>query len=173
MNKNLRNISFILLFLNLIIGGTFTGFLFYKNLNKIKSIAVKPLLKSTIVASPEVLGNSIETLVELREKERVEKIQKETEDKIKDLQAKLSAQEALQAIERKKSSIESIYYSGYPLEMYIFDPPSNFRETPDGKIICEVAQPQYFYSYGEIDNNWHVGFLCNSMGVMHSSQLTY
>jgi hypothetical protein len=54
----------------------------------------------------------------------------------------------------------------------VFDPPSNVRKTPNGEIICSVREKRAVDIYGLVDS-WYKTDVCGSMGVIHSSQISF
>ncbi|MDR9899771.1 hypothetical protein G7B40_035220 [Aetokthonos hydrillicola Thurmond2011] len=54
----------------------------------------------------------------------------------------------------------------------VFDPPSNIRESPNGRILCSVRRPTTINIYGST-GSWYYTDVCGTMGVIHSSQITF
>ncbi|WP_107667788.1 SH3 domain-containing protein [Cyanothece sp. BG0011] len=52
----------------------------------------------------------------------------------------------------------------------VFEPPSNVRMTPNGRIICSVNQVKPINIYGS-ENGWYVTDACGQMGYIHQSQI--
>jgi serine/threonine protein kinase, bacterial len=55
---------------------------------------------------------------------------------------------------------------------FVFAPPSNVRESPDGNILCSIKQQQYINTYG-VANSWYKTDFCGSMGVISADQLRF
>ncbi|WP_246140398.1 hypothetical protein [Euhalothece natronophila] len=55
----------------------------------------------------------------------------------------------------------------------VFDPPSNVRETPNGRIICSVRQVTMIDLYGSPSNGWYQTDVCGPMGYIHHSQIEF
>lgn len=54
----------------------------------------------------------------------------------------------------------------------VFDPPSNIRATPNGRILCAVRQPTTITVLGQ-QGNWYYTDYCGQRGMIHSSQLRF
>lgn len=54
----------------------------------------------------------------------------------------------------------------------VFNPPSNIRESPNGEILCSVQKQTTINIYGST-GPWYYTDICGSMGVIHSSQVTF
>lgn len=56
----------------------------------------------------------------------------------------------------------------------VFDPPSNVRETPNGKILCSVREPATINIYGQ-QGQWYDTDVCGrgKRGLIHSSQIKF
>jgi serine/threonine-protein kinase len=55
-------------------------------------------------------------------------------------------------------------------EVFVYDPPSNVRKTPNGQIICSVKTPTTIKTYG-YTNGWYQTNFCGSDGYIHESQV--
>lgn len=55
----------------------------------------------------------------------------------------------------------------------VFDPPSNVRATPNGRIICSVRQVMNIDLYGATSNGWYRTDVCGAMGYIHNSQIRF
>ena len=56
--------------------------------------------------------------------------------------------------------------------VFVFDPPSNVRATPDGKILCAISQRKQINVYGST-GSWYYTDACGQMGMIHSSQIRF
>jgi serine/threonine protein kinase, bacterial len=54
----------------------------------------------------------------------------------------------------------------------VFAPPTNVRESPDGKILCTINKRVSINTYGFSDS-WYETDACGSMGVIHANQLKF
>jgi hypothetical protein len=54
----------------------------------------------------------------------------------------------------------------------VFDPPSNVRESPNGRILCSVREKTTINIYGST-SSWYYTDVCDNMGVIDSSQITF
>ena len=54
----------------------------------------------------------------------------------------------------------------------VFDPPSNVRDSPNGKILCSVRVRTTINIYDSTDS-WYRTDICGEMGVIHDSQITF
>lgn len=54
----------------------------------------------------------------------------------------------------------------------VFDPPSNVRDSPNGKILCSVRARTTINIY-DSTNSWYRTDVCGEMGVIHDSQITF
>ncbi len=54
----------------------------------------------------------------------------------------------------------------------VFDPPSNVRESPNGRILCSVKN-QATISIYESNGDWHQTDVCGATGVIHISQIRW
>jgi len=54
----------------------------------------------------------------------------------------------------------------------VFDPPSNIRATPNGRILCSVTSKGSIRIYDET-NGWYRTDACGTMGVIHKSQISF
>lgn len=52
----------------------------------------------------------------------------------------------------------------------IYDPPSNIRQTPNGKVICSISQMLVTSVYVEDQNGWYQTDSCGG-GWIHQSQI--
>jgi hypothetical protein len=52
----------------------------------------------------------------------------------------------------------------------VFDPPSNVRSSPNGKVICSVGAVTNINIYGSTQG-WYVTDVCGSRGYIHNSQI--
>lgn len=55
-------------------------------------------------------------------------------------------------------------------KVFVYDPPSNIREYPNGPILCKVEKRVLIPSTG-IDNGWHRTSFCGEEGYIHNSQV--
>ncbi len=58
----------------------------------------------------------------------------------------------------------------------VTDPPTNIRDSPNGKVLCVAKKQELIKSFGSTgisDNNgeWFYTNYCGKMGVIHSSQV--
>lgn len=77
-----------------------------------------------------------------------------------------------------KPFITSTFISGYlalpalaQSTAYIFAPPSNIRNAPNGAIICTITQKSSFNVYQK-EGQWYYTDLCGG-GYIHQSQLRF
>jgi serine/threonine protein kinase, bacterial len=54
----------------------------------------------------------------------------------------------------------------------IFTPPTNIRESPDGKILCVINKKLTINTYG-VNNLWYKTDVCGAMGVVQAEQLKF
>jgi serine/threonine protein kinase, bacterial len=54
----------------------------------------------------------------------------------------------------------------------IFIPPTNVRESPDGKILCVINKKLTINTYG-VNNSWYKTDVCGAMGVVQAEQLKF
>jgi hypothetical protein len=56
----------------------------------------------------------------------------------------------------------------------VFDPPSNVRTSPNGKILCSVRENVTVNIYGSVDD-WYYTDVCGNgtKGVIHSTQVRF
>lgn len=54
----------------------------------------------------------------------------------------------------------------------VFDPPSNVRQSPNGKILCSIQKSTTINIYNSVDD-WYETDICGTKGVIHSSQITF
>jgi serine/threonine protein kinase, bacterial len=54
----------------------------------------------------------------------------------------------------------------------IFTPPTNVRESPDGKILCVINEKLTINTYG-VNNSWYKTDICGAMGVVQAEQLKF
>lgn len=52
----------------------------------------------------------------------------------------------------------------------VFDPPSNVRLSPNGKVICSVGAVSNINIYGSTQG-WYITDVCGSRGYIHNSQI--
>jgi hypothetical protein len=52
----------------------------------------------------------------------------------------------------------------------VFDPPSNVRSSPNGKVICSVGAVSNINVYGSTQG-WYVTDVCGPRGYIHKSQI--
>lgn len=71
----------------------------------------------------------------------------------------------------KDTSDESIETSEVGAAI-VFDPPSNIRAIPNGKILCSVTSKGSIRIYDEA-NGWYQTDACGKMGVIHESQISF
>ena len=57
-------------------------------------------------------------------------------------------------------------------EAVIYDPPSNVRKTPNGKILCSIKAVTTIDTFG-YTNGWYRTYVCGSDGYIHESQLRF
>lgn len=55
---------------------------------------------------------------------------------------------------------------------YVFDPPSNVRETPNGKILCSINRPTNINVYGH-SGDWYYTDACGRSGVIFKDQIQF
>ena len=55
---------------------------------------------------------------------------------------------------------------------YVFDPPSNVRETPNGKILCSINKPTDINIYGH-SGDWYYTDACGGSGVIFKDQIQF
>ena len=58
----------------------------------------------------------------------------------------------------------------YARDAWVFKPPSNVRDSPYGRIICQIDTPQYINVFGR-NGDWYVTDACGVTGVIHKSQV--
>lgn len=69
------------------------------------------------------------------------------------------------------SVLESQKVTAQPInQAVVFDPPSNVRMSPNGRIICSVNRVIPINIYGS-ENGWYVTDACGQMGYIHRSQI--
>jgi serine/threonine protein kinase, bacterial len=54
----------------------------------------------------------------------------------------------------------------------IFVPPTNVRESPDGKILCVINKKSTINTYG-VSNSWYKTDICGAIGFIHAEQLKF
>ncbi|PSB27073.1 hypothetical protein C7B82_17540 [Stenomitos frigidus ULC18] len=54
----------------------------------------------------------------------------------------------------------------------VFDPPSNVRTAPNGKVLCAIRERRTIHTYGTV-GAWYYTDACGEMGVIHSGQLKF
>jgi serine/threonine protein kinase, bacterial len=54
----------------------------------------------------------------------------------------------------------------------IFAPPTNVRESPDGKILCVINRKVTINTYG-VNDSWYRTNICGVMGVVQAEQLRF
>jgi serine/threonine-protein kinase len=70
-----------------------------------------------------------------------------------------------------KSSSSNSVISGAGAAI-VFDPPSNIRDVPNGKILCSVNEKTTIKIYS-INGDWYNTDVCGTMGVIHKDQLRF
>ncbi|MBF2098825.1 MAG: serine/threonine protein kinase [Gloeomargaritaceae cyanobacterium C42_A2020_066] len=55
---------------------------------------------------------------------------------------------------------------------YVFDPPSNVRDKPEGAVLCTVAEMRPIDLYGQV-GEWYRTDVCGPAGFIHTSQLSF
>ncbi|OLP19966.1 hypothetical protein BST81_02505 [Leptolyngbya sp. 'hensonii'] len=63
-------------------------------------------------------------------------------------------------------------YNGGNNAAFVFDPPSNVRNSPNGTVLCTINSPTTINIYGSA-GPWYYTDVCGSIGVIHSSQLKF
>ena len=58
----------------------------------------------------------------------------------------------------------------YARDAWVFKPPSNVRDSPYGRVICQVRTPQYINVFGR-NGDWYVTDFCGVTGMIHQSQV--
>lgn len=137
-------------------------------------------------------SSSSETAV--REKDlqhREQEIANAEKEKLQNEQDSLAREKQL--LEEEKKNLESTkrQQSQNPIVMpqtvsptssagaaIVFAPPSNIRESPNGRILCSVTRKATIKIYGSTSVNdkngvWIYTDVCGSMGVIHSTQIKY
>ncbi len=56
-------------------------------------------------------------------------------------------------------------------DAYVFDPPSNVRQSPNGKILCTIRQKKTIQVYGEKNNAWYPTDVCGDWGYINETQV--
>lgn len=54
----------------------------------------------------------------------------------------------------------------------VFDPPSNVRQSPNGNFLCSIRERTTINIYSST-GDWYYTDICGTMGVIHSSQITF
>lgn len=54
----------------------------------------------------------------------------------------------------------------------VFDPPSNVRKSPSGKILCSVQKKTTINIYG-VEGSWYRTDACGSIGFIHADQVRF
>lgn len=57
-------------------------------------------------------------------------------------------------------------------QAFIVDPPSNVRDSPNGRILCSLNSRTAINTYGA-KGNWYYTDACGQMGMIHSSQIRF
>ncbi len=57
-------------------------------------------------------------------------------------------------------------------QAFIYDPPSNVKFTPNGRIQCTIKFTTYITTYG-YNNGWYITDVCGETGYIHQSQITF
>ncbi|MDJ0582315.1 SH3 domain-containing protein [Crocosphaera sp.] len=69
------------------------------------------------------------------------------------------------------SVLESQKLTAQPInQAVVFDPPSNVRMSPNGRIICSVNRVIPINIYGS-ENGWYLTDACGQLGYIHRSQI--
>ena len=55
----------------------------------------------------------------------------------------------------------------------VFDPPSNVRSTPNGKIICSIRERTKINIDSSLEDDWYYTDVCGVKGFIHNSQITF
>jgi hypothetical protein len=56
--------------------------------------------------------------------------------------------------------------------VFVFDPPSNVRVSPNGRVLCSINQAREINVYGAT-GSWYYTDACGQTGVIHSSQIRF
>jgi flagellar motility protein MotE (MotC chaperone) len=106
-----------------------------------------------------------------------DKLQQEKDKLEKDKKALANAKE-----DWKKNTTDADESSHYQKanKARVIDPPTNIRQSPNGKVICVVSEKKDIYVYGSDDEGmsdsngfWLYTDVCGTRGVVHSSQLKF
>jgi hypothetical protein len=54
----------------------------------------------------------------------------------------------------------------------VFDPPSNVRESPNGRIVCSVQERKTINIYESV-GDWYTTDVCGATGMIHKSQVRF
>jgi serine/threonine protein kinase, bacterial len=73
---------------------------------------------------------------------------------------------------RQASSPKSSSSNSDVAKATIFAPPTNVRESPDGKILCVINKKLTINTYG-VNNSWYKTDVCGAMGVVQAEQLKF
>ncbi len=55
---------------------------------------------------------------------------------------------------------------------FVYDPSSNVRATPNGRILCSIDTRMYINIYGQL-GDWYDTDACGEPGVIHISQIQF
>jgi serine/threonine protein kinase, bacterial len=73
---------------------------------------------------------------------------------------------------RQAGSSKSSFANSQVVKAIVFAPPTNIRESPDGKILCSVNKRVTINTYG-VSDSWYKTDVCGSMGVIQADQLKF
>lgn len=77
----------------------------------------------------------------------------------------------------RASSANATYYATGGRRATVFDPPSNVRNQPNGKIVCTITTRRQInvYRYYDASYQWISTDACgpNTYGVIHVSQIRF
>jgi serine/threonine protein kinase, bacterial len=73
---------------------------------------------------------------------------------------------------RQAGSAKSSSADSQVAKATVFSPPTNVRESPEGKILCTINKRASINTYGFSDS-WYKTDACGSMGVIHADQLKF
>ncbi len=59
-----------------------------------------------------------------------------------------------------------------PQQAFVYDPSSNVRASPNGRIICSIDTRVYINIYGRL-GDWYNTDACGSPGMIHISQIQF
>jgi hypothetical protein len=109
-------------------------------------------------------------LANIRERDEEEKLRQQ----LAKLEERVRQQEEKNKIRQTKEKMERVASSSYPMEVYVYDPPSNVRELPttSSGVLCTLYQGGFIYTFGKVDKGWYLTYICNGqLGAIHESQV--